>query len=214
MNTKATLTILFGTSIAIANVTASKLSWFELPFLGGVAVPAGFVAFGVAYLCSDLLVEFYGRGYAHDVVNSTVVVLVAAYGLIWTSIQLPTAPFYGGAAAFESVLGSGARITVASIVALLISQHVDVGLFDRLRTRTNGRHKWLRNCGSTGVSQGIDTVVFISIAFAGTMPLEAFALTIVGQYIVKLVVAGLDTPVFYAVTVARKREWISSEGVV
>lgn len=211
MNTKTTLTILFGTSIAIANVTAAKLAWFDLPLLGGVAVPAGFVAFGVAFLCSDLLVEFEGREYAHDVVNGTVVALVAAYGLIYVSVALPSAPFYGGTEAFESVLSSGARITVASIVALLVSQHIDVRAFAGLRDRTGARHKWVRNTGSTAFSQGIDTVVFITIAFAGTMAWEAFALTIVGQYLVKVAVAALDTPVFYVVTAARERGYISQE---
>jgi len=214
MNTKATLTILFGVSVAVANVTAAKLSWFVLPLIGGVAVPAGFVAYSNSYLCTDLLGEFEGKDYAHDVVNGTVVALVAAYALIWVSIQLPVAPFYGQEAAFNAVLGSGARIIVASIVALLISQHADVVVFNGIKRLTGVRHKWARNCISTTVSQGIDTPVFIIIGFAGTMPLNALLMTMLGQYLVKLVLMVFDTPVFYAVTAARERGWIGSEGVV
>ena len=213
MNTKTTLTILFGVSIAVANVTAAKLAWFELPVLGGVAVPAGFLAFGVAFLCSDLLVEFEGREYAHDVVNGTVVALVAAYGLIFTAIAMPTAPFYGDAAAYESVLGSGGAIVAASVVTILVSQHVDVGVFARIRETTGAGHKWARNLGSTATSQGIDTVLFITLAFAVFPAIQGgevlwgvpLLLTIVGQYVVKLAVAVLDTPVFYAVTALRDR---------
>lgn len=217
MNTKATLTILFGVSIAIANVTAAKLAWFALPVLGGVAVPAGFLAFGVAFLCSDLLVEFHGPEYAHDVVNGTVVALVAAWGLVHLSILMPTAPFYGDAAAFQSVLGSGTGIVAASVITILVSQHVDVGVFADIRERTGGRHKWARNVGSTATSQGIDTVLFITLAFAVFPALQGgevlwgvpLALTTVGQYVVKLAVAVLDTPVFYAATALR--DWNSDQ---
>lgn len=219
MNTKATLTILFGVSIATANVTAAKLAWFDLPLLGGVAVPAGFVAFGVAFLCSDLLVEFEGKEYAHDVVNGTVVALVAAYALIYVSMLMPAAPFYEHAQAFDTVLGSGAAIVAASVVTIFISQHVDVRVFSSIHRATQGQHKWLRNLGSTSLSQAVDTVLFISLAFAvfpflqGTDVLWGvpLLLTILGQYLVKLGVAALDTPLFYAVTAARERGLIDAE---
>lgn len=214
MNTKVTLTALFAVSIATANVTAAKLAWFELPIIGGVAVPAGFIAFGVAFLCSDLLVEYHGREYAHDVVTGTVVALVAAWAMIYASLLLPTAPFYGDAAAFEAVLGSGAAIVAASVITILVSQHVDVGVFSAIRTRTGADHKWARNLGSTATSQAIDTVLFISLAFAVLPALQGgdvlwgvpLLLTIVGQYTVKLAVAVLDTPVFYALTAIRGRQ--------
>jgi len=106
--TKPTLTALFAGSVILANVLAAKLTWFELPVLGGVAVPAGFVAFGVAYLASDLLVEYHGREYAAAVVNGTVLTLVVAYGLVFLAIWMPSAPFYEGQQAFVSTLGDSA----------------------------------------------------------------------------------------------------------
>lgn len=206
---KPTLTVLLAVSIAIANVTASKLAWFDLPLIGGVAVPAGFVAFGVAFLCSDLLVEYYGPNYAAKVVSGTILALLAAYGLIWVSIALPSAPFYEQSSAFTAVLGQSGAIVAASVVTILVSQQLDVRLFARIQAWTEGRHRWLRNCGSTAVSQAVDTVLFISLGFAvfpllqtGSTELwgTALLLTIVGQYVVKLAVAVLDTPVFYLVT--------------
>jgi Uncharacterized ACR, YhhQ family COG1738. len=100
--TKPTLTVLFAGSVILANVLAAKLTWFELPVLGGVAVPAGFVAFGVAYLASDLLVEYHGREYAAAVVNGTVLTLVVAYGLV----------FFGYLDAIGSFLRRTGRICV------------------------------------------------------------------------------------------------------
>jgi uncharacterized integral membrane protein (TIGR00697 family) len=205
---KATLTVLFAVSIAIANVTASKLAWFELPIIGGVAVPAGFVAFGLAFLCSDLMVEFYGKEYAHKVVNGTIVALVTAYALIHVSIIMPVAPFYGAHESFVTALSSSAGVTIASVITIMVSQHVDVRIFSFFKRVTSGRRRYIRNIGSTSISQAIDTVIFITLAFSvfpfiqggNVMWGEALVLTIVGQYIVKLVVAGIDTVPFYIVT--------------
>ena len=208
-DTRAIFTAVFAGSVVLANVLAAKLTWIELPGIGGVAVPAGFVAFGVAYLASDLLVEYHGKEYAATVVNGTVVTLVIAYALVFLAIWMPTAPFYDGQEAFVATLGDSASIILASVVALAFAQHLDVRLFANLKSRTAGRHRWLRNCGSTAISQGADTVVFITLGFAifpalglGGDPTWGWALVsiVVGQYLVKLLVALLDTLPFYVVT--------------
>lgn len=207
-NLQTTLTVLFAVSIAIANVTASKLAWFDIPFLGGVAVPAGFVAFGAAFLCSDLMVEFYGKEYAHKVVNGTLVALVFAYVLIFISISMPTAPFYGVHDSYVTTLSSSAAVTVASVVTIYFSQHIDVRVFGFLKKVTSGNHRWLRNLGSTSISQAIDTVLFITLAFAVFPHIQGgeamwgipLLLIIIGQYSVKLVVAAIDTVPFYVIT--------------
>jgi len=208
-NLKTTLTVLFGVSIATANVTAAKLAWFDLPLVGEVSVPAGFVAFGVAFLCSDLLVEYYGKDYAHKVVNSTVFALVAAYALIFISISMPVAPFYGEHEAYVTALSSSSAVIAASVITITVSQHIDVRVFAFFKSLTSGSHRWFRNIGSTGISQGIDTVIFITLAFA-VFPLiqagepqmwgSALILTIVGQYIAKIGVALADTIPFYIIT--------------
>ena len=211
MNLKVTLTILFGVSVAIANVTAAKLAW--VPVLE-VAVPAGFIAFGVAFLCSDLLVEFYGEAYAKQVINGTLVALVGAWALIYAAIALPAAPFYGDTQAFNNVLGSGSAVVAASVITIAVSQHVDVRVFASIRQRTGTGHKWARNIGSTATSQAIDTTLFIVLAFAVFPALQGagvlwgvpLLLTIVGQYLAKVLVALADTPVFYAVDAARTEE--------
>ena len=212
MNLKATLTILLGSSIAVANITAAKIAAIPLPVMGEVTVPAGFIAFGFAFLMSDLITEFYGEDYAASVVNSTVIALIAAYVLVWIAVALPSAPFYDGEA-YRSVLGGSAAVVAASVVTLALSQRFDVWLFSRLKDYTNGQHRWLRNCVSTGTSQVVDTVVFITLAFAVFPALQggevlwgsALVATIVGQYVAKLVVAALDTPLYYAITTAVNR---------
>lgn len=208
------LGIMFAVAITIANVTAAKLAWFDLPVIGGVAVPAGFIAIGVAFLVSDLMAELVGKDYARSVVNATVVALLAAWGLIYAAIALPAAPFYEGHAAYVSVLGSGANIVAASIVTTLVSQHVDVSVFHAIRGRTGEARKWARNLGSTTVSQFVDTVLFIALGFivfpmlfgGSPQPLAVAAQLVAGQYAVKLVVAAADTPLFYAATALTSRK--------
>jgi uncharacterized integral membrane protein (TIGR00697 family) len=222
IDTKTTLGIVFATALVVANVTAAKLAFFQLPYVGGVAVPAGFVAIGVAFLASDLLSELYGPDAAHQVVNATVLALVVGYGLIYAAIWLPVAPFFEANAAYETTLGASATIVLASICTTLVSQHVDVRVFHWLREVTAARHKWLRNVGSTSVSQFVDTAVFILLGFAvfplvfggTTTPLAVLPELVVGQYVVKLVVAGLDTPVFYLVTAAADGDDVDGRDVV
>jgi uncharacterized integral membrane protein (TIGR00697 family) len=219
MNTKATLTILFGVSVAIANVLAAKLAWFTIPVIGPVPVPAGFIPIAVGFHCSNLLVEFEGKEYTTSVVNSTLVALAAVTVMIELSIRMPVAPFYQGQEAYATVLSSSTAVLLASFVTIAISQHVDVRLFAGIRKRTGAGHKWMRDLGSTAVSQWLDTVLFITLAFGiipflqGGEPQSASHLVVIitGQYVVKMVIAVIDTPVFYAVTAARERGYIEGE---
>ncbi len=133
-DTRAIFTAIFAGSVVLANILAAKLTWVELPGIGGVAVLAGFVAFGVAYLASDLLVEYHGKGYAATVINGTVLTLVLAYALIFLAIWMPTAPFYEGQEAFVTTLGDSTSIILASVVALALAQHLDVRLFATSKT--------------------------------------------------------------------------------
>lgn len=199
------LAVVFGVSIITANLTATKLTFFELPWIGGVALPAGFIAVAVAFLCSDLMAELYGKDFAHKVVNATVVSLGVAWALVWAAIYLPVAPFFDAHDAYVLTLGSGGSIMIASIITVLISQHIDVSVFHRIRAVTGTEHRWARNLGSTSISQFVDTVVFITLGFAVFPtfftgdPVYGMALLgmIAGQYAVKLAVAVLDTPLFY-----------------
>lgn len=214
------LGVLFGVSIITANVTAAKLAYFDLPVIGGVAVPAGFIAIAFAFLCSDLMAEIYGKDYAHKVVNATVISLGIAWALIWAAIYLPAAPFFEAHDAYVLTLGSGSGIIIASIVTVLIAQHIDITVFHRIKDATGDKHRWARNLGSTSLSQLVDTIIFITLAFAVFPtfftgdPVYGMALLslIAGQYIVKLGVALLDTPVFYFITSVRQWRETDSKG--
>lgn len=206
--------VLFAGSLITANLTAAKLTYIELPILGVVMIPAGFIAIAVAFLCSDFMANQYGKEYAHKVVNATVITLGVTWALVWAAIYLPVAPAFETHEAYVQTLGSGSGIIAASIITVLVSQHIDINIFHRIHSLTGEGHRWARNLGSTSISQFVDTVLFITLAFA-VFPTfftgdpvygVALLMMIFGQYAVKLGVAILDTPVFYAIT-SLQRYW-------
>jgi uncharacterized integral membrane protein (TIGR00697 family) len=178
--------------------------------LFGLTFPAGVLAYAVTFACTDVISEIWGKKRAQQVVWAGFFAVAVFYGLAWLAIVVPPAGFWKGQAAFSGVIGSTLRIIIASLIAYLVSQTNDVILFHRIRIKTQGRWLWLRNNASTMVSQAIDTVLFITIAFAGVFPVVPM---MIGQYLVKLAIALLDTPVVYAaVWVIKRPAGISNNG--
>jgi uncharacterized integral membrane protein (TIGR00697 family) len=210
------LAALFVTALITSQVTAAKLVGVQLPFalpLAGetLLVPAAAFAYAVTFFASDCYAELYGRKAATRLVNVAFLMNFVLLALVWLAIAAPVfAPASPvSQATFSRVLGASTGIVAGSLLAYLVSQNWDVVVFHRIREYTGGERLWLRNLGSTLTSQFIDTVIFITVAFVvfqGLPPGEAAGL-IVGQYLVKLGVAVLDTPFVYAVVAAvRARE--------
>jgi uncharacterized integral membrane protein (TIGR00697 family) len=122
---------------------------------------------------------------------------------------LPPASFWSHQAAYETILGTIPRIVAASMVAYLVSQLHDVWAFLFWRRVTKGKHLWLRNNLSTMASQLLDSVIFITLAFAGTVELSVLGNMIAGQYLVKFILALADTPFCYLAV-----RWARKEGVI
>ena len=203
------LVALFVTALVTSQVTASKLLAFSLPVslpLAGstLVLPGAALAYALTFFASDCYAELYGRRAATVVVNVGFGMNFVLLALVWSTILAPGLPQAAqpvDLAAFRNVLGASTAIVVASLSAYVVSQNWDVFVFHWLRDRTDGEKLWLRNIGSTASSQLIDTVIFVGVGFVlfqGVPPGEALAL-IVGQYLLKLAIAVLDTPLVYAV---------------
>lgn len=193
------LIAIFVGGLVIAGVLASKII-----NVAGLMVPGGVLAYSITFPITDVICEVWGKKRANYVVFSGFITLLVALGLIRLTLIVPKAPFWTGEESFARILGSTSRIIIASFVAYLVSQYHDVWAFHFWRKITKGKYLWLRNNASTFVSQFIDTAVFITIAFYGIMPI--FTL-IKGQYIVKLAIALLDTPlVYFGVWLIRRGE--------
>jgi len=186
------LATLFATCLIAANIIAVKLV-----SIGGWVVPAGVIAYPLTFLFTDVIAELYGRKIASRVVWIGFGVSILMAILVFGGGLLPPAPSWEGQSAYESILGMLSRITLASMVAYLVSQHHDVFAFHFWRQKTKGRFLWLRNNASTMVSQVLDTGIFITIAFWGTVPTETLINMLLSQYVIKLVIAAFDTPFCY-----------------
>ena len=175
--------------IVVANIITSKIV-----LVAGETLPAAVIVYSSSFLLTDILSEFYGKDMARKAVwagfMGNLILVVSVYiAIIWQP-----APFWENQAAFEAVLKNTPRIVLASLVSYMVSQQHDVMSYAWWRARFPER-LWVRNNASTIVSQALDTVLFISIAFYGTFPLWEL---IVGQYSIKMLIALMDTPFIYA----------------
>jgi len=202
-NYLALFTCLYSGSLVLAAVLASKII-----AIGHLVVPAGVLAYSVTFLITDVISEIWGKQRAQSVVIGGFVTLVAVFVLTGVSILWPPASFWPHQQAYETILGSSARIMIASLIAYLFSQYHDVWAFHFWRRVTGERYLWLRNNASTVVSQLLDSLVFITIAFYGVMPIVPL---ILGQWVVKVGVALLDTPLVYLLVYLVKRRMPQAE---
>lgn len=203
------LLALFITALVTSQVTASKLLAFglplSLPLTGNMLVmPGAALAYALTFFASDCYAELYGRRAATVMVNVGFAMNFVLLALVWSTILAPGLPPAAqpvDPSAFRSVLAASTGIVVASLSAYIVSQNWDVFAFHRLREYTNGEDLWLRNIGSTASSQLLDTIIFIGIGFVvfQGVPLGDALALVVGQYILKLLIALVDTPFVYAV---------------
>lgn len=187
------MVLLIGLYIAcelIANVTAAKLV-----VLGAVVVPAGVFIYALTFTLIDLINERLGKLGARRVVATAFVanLLLAAYAQL--SVWLPAPEFYGGQPAYASVLGQTPRIVGASLVAYLVAALVDTEIFAWWRERVGG-YRWLRVLVSNAISTGVDSLVFITLAFGGVQPVLPL---IQGQYLIKMAVTLASLPLIYLI---------------
>ncbi len=178
--------------LVIAAPLAVKMIDFGISY-----VTAGVLAYSITFPVTDILSEVYGPKAAQRVVRAGFFTLIVVFVLIQISIHWAPAPFWEGEPAFMEVMNSSIRIIVASLVAYAISQTFDVWFFHKLKDRSKGRFLWLRNTGSTTVSQAIDTVVWTVVALYGVLELPELWQICWGEWSAKVAIAVLDTPFVY-----------------
>jgi len=203
---------LFVTALVTAQLTASKVLSIPLPVglprVGStIFLPGAALAYALTFFASDCYGELYGRRDAQVMVNVGFVMNFVLLALVWSTILAPGRnPEF--AAQFEGVLAPATNIVAGSLLAYLVSQNWDVMIFHRLRDATEGDFLWLRNIVSTATSQAIDTVIFVGVAFyllpqyvniGDPTPWNVVVTLMIGQYLLKLLIALVDTPFVYAV---------------
>lgn len=191
----------FVAALIAANITAVKIVG-----VAGLVVPAAVIIFPISYILGDVLTEVYGYGPARRIIWLGFLANLIVVLAIWVAGLLPAASFWQSQAAYDEILGATPRILLASFLAYLVGEFANAYVLAKMKIATRGRWLWSRTIGSTLVGQGLDSLVFIAIAFAGVIPSSALIAAIITQWLVKSAYEALATPVTYAVVAALKRK--------
>jgi uncharacterized integral membrane protein (TIGR00697 family) len=188
-----TCSALFITCLLTANVTASKLV-----AAGSLTLTAGIVIFPISYIVGDVLTEVWGYSATRKLIWLGFACNALMVAAIWAGGALPPAPFWKGQAAYEEILGQTPRLLVASFAAYLIGEFANAYVLARLKIATAGRWLWVRTIGSTIVGEGLDSLVFVALAFSGTVASGSLIVIFINQWLIKVVYEALATPITYA----------------
>jgi uncharacterized integral membrane protein (TIGR00697 family) len=204
--TRAPSALLLAVSaLFVATLVASNIIAVKIAAVGPFSVPAAIVIFPLAYLFGDVLTEVWGYRIARTVIWTGFLANVVVVLFIAAAIAIPADPHYADQAAYARVLGSSPRLVAASLTAYLLGEFLNAFVLARLKVATRGRLLWTRTIGSTVIGQGVDSAVFISLAFAGTQPWSLLLVIIRDVWVVKVFYEVVATPVTYALVTFLKR---------
>jgi queuosine precursor transporter len=194
------MTAVFVTCLITSNIIAVKII-----DVAGVIVPAAVVIFPLSYLFGDILTEVYGYARSRQVIWIGFGCNALAVLAIWIGGRLPSAAFWDGQTAYVRVLGSTSRLLLASFAAYLAGEFLNSLVLARMKIATGGRWLWTRTIASTLVGQGADSLIFIVVAFGGSLSAANLARVVIAQWLVKSAYETLATPLTYAIVGFLKR---------
>lgn len=218
------LASLFAVMLVLTNIIGVKLIYLfrdtvpEGLFGGPFVVTTGLLTYPITFLLTDIVSEIWGRKRANFMVVLGFISSFVMLGLVQLAVYLEGAPPWINTSlgytsvgemqqGFESVFRLPGILVFASMSAYLVAQFIDVQLFHFWRRLTAGKHLWLRNNASTWVSQLVDTIIVnvIFLKFGLDLPNDIIFEIIVTIYLFKVVLAALDTPLFYLSLAGLKR---------
>ena len=188
------ITAFFVAVLLISNVASTKLTT-----IGGLTLDAGTILFPLTYIFGDILTEVYGYNRARRVIwlgLGTNILMAAIFMIVGV---LPASADWPNQEAYNTILGLAPRIVLASVVAYIAGEFVNSFILAKMKVAMKGKKLWMRTIGSTLVGQLLDTLLFATIAFYGIFPNEVLIAIIISNYIFKVSLEVLLTPVTYAV---------------
>ena len=185
----------------------AKIAQFDLPLLGAVTFGAGVLFFPISYVFGDILTEVYGYARARKVIWAGFAGLGFASFMAAVVVALPPAPFWNNQPAYEIAFGSTWRIVLASMCAYFCGEFVNSYVLAKMKIITAGKWLWTRTIGSTIFGEAVDSALFYPLAFygSGIIPDDKLPLVMLSQFVIKVGVEVLFTPVTYKVVNALKR---------
>ena len=184
-------------AIIVALVITANIQVVKTVQLFGLVATLGNVLYAGIFFATDILSEVYGKKAARRGVWLGLIGM--ALMTLWMQIGLKFIPHVSDFSqqSLETIFGIMPRIAAGSMVAYLVSQHHDIWAFHFWKNKTKGRFLWLRNNASTMVSQAIDSAIFCSIALWGLFDTGTWLQILATTYLLKLLVAAIDTPFIY-----------------
>ena len=185
----------------------AKIAQLDLPVLGVVTFGAGVLFFPISYVFGDILTEVYGYDRARKVIWAGFAGLAFASVMATVVVALPPAPFWNNQAAYEVAFGSTWRIVAASMFAYFCGEFVNSFVLAKMKVLTKGRWLWTRTIGSTIFGEAVDSTLFYPLAFYGTgiIPDDKLPMVMLAQFVTKVGVEVLFTPLTYRIVNALKR---------
>ena len=190
----------FVTSLLTSNIIAVKIVDFgTLPLLGAIVVDAAIIVFPISYIIGDVLTEVYGFHIARRIIwigflcNLIMVVFIYVGGLLTPS------SIWAGQESYTEILGFSRRLIVASFLAYLVGEFANSYILAKLKIRMRGRLLFVRTISSTVVGQGLDSLIFVFVAFGGLLTLNDMIRMVLINWGFKVFYEAVATPVTYGV---------------
>ena len=206
------LSAIFIASLVSCNLIFQKFFQIELwiPFYGSYIFEqsVGLLAYPITFLVTDIISEIYGQNKANQVVTAGLFASVFMLLVITVADFIPMAPWSPvDSITFSKVFGLSGAAVLASMLAYLIAQYIDIRIFHFWKKLTNGKHLWLRNNASTIFSQFVDTfsVLFLLCSF-DVISWDRFSILLLNGFLFKVFFAAFDTPIIYALTYAIRKK--------
>ena len=188
------LVALYCVALIISNVVSGKL--IEV---FGQTLTAGIFLFPIVYIIGDILPEVYGLKVTRKIILLGFFLNLIAVGFFMFTLWLPYPIFWGNQKSFEDVLSFTPRLLAASFAAYLVGTNANAWAMVYIKKLTNSKYLWMRTIGSTILGEGLDSIIFITIAFFGIVPNDQLPIMILSQVVFKTVYEALATPITYFV---------------
>tara|TARA_R100001369_G_scaffold92710_1_gene139261 strand:+ start:3984 stop:4721 length:738 start_codon:yes stop_codon:yes gene_type:complete len=199
---------LFIASLVVSNLIFQKFFYWDFFGIYTFEISVGILPYPITFLITDIISEVYGKKKANQVVTAGIFASFFSLLIIYVSAAVPATDWSPiDNALFNKVFGATAIAVLASMLAYLFAQYIDIQIFHFWKRLTKGKHLWLRNNFSTFFSQFIDTfTVLLLLCSFGKIDWSLFGGLLLSGFLFKVLVAACDTPLLYASVFAlRKR---------
>ncbi len=187
------------TGLFVAVLIISNLASTKILDLGFFVFDGGTLLFPLSYIFGDILTEVYGYKKSRRVIWTGFASLILMSVVLAAVSYFPTAQGGGNQEAFDAILGVVPRIVLASLIAYFAGEFSNSYILAKMKIKSKGKALWKRTIGSTLVGECVDTLLFVTIAFWGTIPAELFVALVISNYIFKTLIEVLFTPLTYRI---------------